>query len=202
MPTITSPLPSSTLPPEPPARITIEQYHTMIDAGVFADDEPVELLEGWLFHKMAKKKPHSFATRALRKKLEQLLPSEWDVDTQEPVTTADSEPESDVSVVRTVVRENKKRHPNSKDVGLVVEVADTTLARDRGIKKRIYARARIPVYWIVNLVDEQIEVFTDPTGPTKRPDYRQSEIYKPGDSVAVILEGKEMGRIDVSAILP
>lgn len=202
MSTVASPLPSSSLPPEPPARFTVQQYHAMIEAGIIGEDERVELLEGWLFPKMAKKKPHSYATRALRKKLEDLLPSEWDVDTQEPVTTVDSEPEPDVSVVRTVVRENKKRHPSPKDVGLVIEVADTTLARDRGIKKRIYARARIPVYWIVNLVDEQIEVFTDPTGPTKRPDYRQPEIYKPGDSVAVILEGKEMGRIEESAILP
>jgi Uma2 family endonuclease len=198
---ITTPL-SAPSPPEPPVRITVGQYHTMIDAGVFAEDEAVELLEGWLFHKMAKKSTHSVSTRATRKKLEELVPPGWDVDSQEPITTLDSEPEPDVSVFRAEVRETKKRHPLPKEVGLVVEVSEGTLARDRGIKKRIYARARIPVYWIVNLVDQQIEVYTDPTGSAKRPTYRNDRIYKPGDSIPLFLDGKEIAKIDVNDILP
>jgi len=198
---ISAPLPAA-LPPEPPARITVGQYHAMIEAGVFAEDERVELLEGWLFHKMAKKATHSVATRAMRKRLEKLLPPGWDVDSQEPITTFDSEPEPDVSVVRAGVRDNKKRHPKPKEVGLVVEVSEGTLARDRGMKMRIYARARVPVYWIVNLVDNQIEIYTDPTGPAKRPNYRHSQIYKPGTSVPVVLDGKEIATIEVNDILP
>jgi Uma2 family endonuclease len=174
----------------------------MIEAGVFAEDEQVELLEGWLFHKMAKKATHSVSTRALRKKLEKLVPSEWEVDSQEPITTLDSEPEPDVSVVLAGVREIRKRHPKPKEVGLVVEVSEGTLARDRGMKKHIYARARIPNYWIVNLVDGQIEVYTDPTGPAKRPGYRHDQIYLPGDSVPLILDGKAIAKIDVNDILP
>jgi Uma2 family endonuclease len=96
---ISAPL-SASLPPEPPARITVGQYHAMIAAGVFAEDEQVELLEGWLFHKMAKKATHSYSIRATRKILEKLLAPGWDVDSQEPITTIDSEPEPDVSVVR------------------------------------------------------------------------------------------------------
>jgi hypothetical protein len=84
----------------------------------------------------------------------------------------------------------------------VVEVSEGTLARDRGIKKRIYARARISVYWIVNLVDHQIEVYTDPTGPAKRPTYRGEQVYKPGDSIPLVLDGKEIATIDVNDILP
>jgi Uma2 family endonuclease len=198
---ISAPLPAA-LPPEPPARFTVGQYHAMIEAGVFADDEQVELLEGWLFHKMAKKAAHSFSTRATRKILKKLLPPGWDVDSQEPITTPDSEPEPDVSVVRAGARDNKKRHPKPKEVGLVVEVAEGTLVRDRGIKKRIYARARIPVYWIVNLVDHQIEIYTEPTGPAKRPGYRGEQIYKPGDSIPLVLDGKEIAKIDVDEILP
>jgi Uma2 family endonuclease len=198
---ISAPLPAA-LPPEPPARITVGQYHAMIEAGVFAEDEQVELLEGWLFHKMAKKATHRYSTRTLRKKLEKLLPLGWDVDSQEPITTLDSEPEPDVSVVREGAFEDKKRHPKPKEVGLLVEVSEGTLARDRGMKKRIYARARIPVYWIVNLVDNQIEVYTDPTGPVKRPGYRGEQIYKPGDSIPLVLDGKEIAKIDVNDILP
>jgi Uma2 family endonuclease len=76
------------------------------------------------------------------------------------------------------------------------------LARDRGWKKRIYARAKIPVYWIVNLVDMQIEVHADPTGPAEVPDYRQRDVYIPGDSVPVILDGQEIGKVEVTALLP
>jgi Uma2 family endonuclease len=202
MSTVTSAPLAAALPPELPARITVGQYHAMIEAGVFAEDEGVELLEGWLFHKMAKKATHSFSTRAMRKTLEKLLPPSWDVDSQEPITTLESEPEPDVSVVRAGVRNNKKRHPKPKEVGLVVEVSEGTLARDRGMKKRIYARARIPVYWIINLVDHQIEVYTAPTGPAKRPDYRHTQIYQPDDSIPLVLEGKEIAKIDVNAILP
>jgi Uma2 family endonuclease len=198
---ISTPLPTA-LPPEPPARITVGQYHAMIDAGVFTQDEAVELLEGWLFRKMAKKATHSVSTRAMRKKLEKLLPPDWDVDSQEPITTLDSEPEPDVSVFHAGIRKNKKRNPKPKEIGLIVEVSQGTLARDRGIKQRLYARARIPVYWIVNLVDYQIEVYTDPTGPTKRPDYRHNQIYKPGDSIPIVLDGKAIATIDVSEILP
>jgi Uma2 family endonuclease len=202
MPTVRiAPVPAA-LPPEPPLRITVRQYHAMIDAGVFAEDEAVELLEGWLFHKMAKKATHSVATRALRKRLEKLLPPDWDVDSQEPITTLDSEPEPDVFVVRAGLLENKQRHPKPKEVGLVVEVSQGTLARDRGIKKRIYARARVPAYWIVNLVDNQIEVYTDPTGPAKQADYRHCQIYKLGQSVPLVLDGKEIARIEVDDILP
>jgi Uma2 family endonuclease len=189
-------------PAEPPARFTVAQYHAMIAAGVFAEDEEFELLEGWLFHKRAKKATHSIATRKVRKLFESLLLPEWDVDSQEPIMTSDSEPEPDVSVVRAGARDNKKRHPKPKEIGAIVEVSEGTLVRDRGTKKRLYARARIPIYWIVNLADQQIEIYTNPTGPAKRPDFRTTEIYKPGDSVPLVLDGKEIAKIDVDDILP
>src|SRR5438034_1816570 len=62
MSTITTTLPPGP-PPGPIARFTVEQYHAMIEAGIFANDEAVELLEGWLVQKMAKKRPHSRGTR-------------------------------------------------------------------------------------------------------------------------------------------
>jgi hypothetical protein len=121
-----------TLPSELPARFTVGQYHAMIDAGVFAEDEGFELLEGWLFHKIAKKAIHSVTTRKLRRKLESLLAPEWDVESQEPITTLDSEPKPDVSVVRAGARDNKKRHPKPKEVAAIAEVSEGTLTRDRG----------------------------------------------------------------------
>lgn len=189
-------------PPEPIARITVEQYHAMINADILTEDHPVELLEGVLVEKTAKKSPHRVATGLTRKALDRILPPGWYVDSQEPITTSDSEPEPDVYAARGDTRDYRDRHPGPGDVALLVEVADSSLARDRGPKKRIYARARIPVYWIVNLIDRQIEVHTDPTGPAELPDYRQRQIFKPGESVPVVLDAKEVGTIEVNAILP
>lgn len=202
MSTIISISSSPVLPPEPPARFTVEQYHAMIDAGVFADDDRVELLEGWLFPKIAKKAAHRYATRFLRKTFEKVLPPGWDVDSQEPVSTGDSEPEPDVSVVKEGAFDNKKRHPKVREIALLVEVSEGTLARDRGMKKRVYARANVPIYWIVNLSDKQVEVYSDPSGPVKRPDYGAMKIYKPGETIPLILDGDEIARIEVDDILP
>jgi Uma2 family endonuclease len=189
-------------PPEPIKRISVEQYHAIIRAGVFDDDDPIELLEGWLVEKMPKKPPHSVATGLLSDALAPLLPAGWHLITQEPITTRDSEPEPDIGVVRGKRREYVDRHPQPKDVGLVVEVADATLARDRGVKKTIYARAGIPIYWIVNLVDRCVEIYSDPTGQAKKPDYRQRQIFGLRDSVPLVLDGEEIGRQKVKLLLP
>jgi Uma2 family endonuclease len=124
------------------------------------------------------------------------------VDSQEPVTTVDSEPEPDVAVIRGLREKYVDRHPGPEDIGLLVEVADTSLERDRGWKKRIYAAAEIPVYWIVNLVERHVEVFTGPSGPGDRPDFGACEIFLPGDRISVVLDGNEVGRIAVDDLLP
>ena len=124
------------------------------------------------------------------------------MDTQEPVTTMDSEPEPDVSVIRGVRGDYVDRHPGPEAVGLLVEVADTSLPPDRGWKKRIYAAARIPVYWIVKLPDRVVEVFTAPSGPAERPDYQTRHVCVTGEEVPVVLDGQEVGRIAVNDLLP
>jgi Uma2 family endonuclease len=193
---------SADVPTEPIYRLTVEQYHQMIRAGILAEDAPVELLEGWLVTKMTKNPPHSFATRQLRRALERVVPAGWFVDSQEPLTGETSEPEPDVTVIRGDPRDYLQRHPEPGETPLVGEVADTSLRRDRGFKKQVYARAGIPVYWIVNLVDRQIEVYTDPTGPADNPDYRGQGDYGPADTVPVVIEGREVGRIAAQDVLP
>ena len=85
---------------------------------------------------------------------------------------------------------------------LVVEVADASLYRDRTTKKQVYARAGIPVYWIVNLPERRIEVYTDPSGPGEGPEYRQHEDYGAWSEVPLMIEGREAGRIAMAAFLP
>jgi Uma2 family endonuclease len=183
-------------------RFSVDQYHAMIRAGILTEDDPVELLEGWLVTKMPKNPHHRVATRLIRQALESILPPGWYVDTQEPLTTIDSEPEPDVMVVRGEPRHYLDRHPGPQDVALVVEVADSTLQRDRSLKKRLYAAAEIPVYWIVNLLESQIEVYTNPSGPGEQPDYHQQQNYGPADVVPMVIEGRELGCLAVQDLLP
>jgi Uma2 family endonuclease len=96
----------------------------------------------------------------------------------------------------------RDRLPEPRDVALVVEVADTSLGRDQQEKKRTYARAAIPIYWIINLSGQRIEVYSDPTGPDTLPDYRQRRDYGPDDAVPVVIEGREIGRLAARDLLP
>jgi Uma2 family endonuclease len=190
------------VPSDPIWRFSVDQYHEMIRAGILGEDEPVELLDGWLVPKMTKNPPHAVATRLARKALERIIPENWYVDSQEAITLATSEPEPDAAVVRGDPRAYVDHHPGPKDVALVVEVADAGLERDRTLKKRLYAEAGIAVYWIVNLIDRVLEAYTDPCGPTDQPDYHQHRTFSPSEEVPLVVEGREVGRIAVSAVLP
>jgi Uma2 family endonuclease len=190
------------VPSDPIWRLSVDQYHEMIRTGILTADDPVELLEGWLVTKMPKNPPHRVATRLIRKALEGVVPAGWYVDAQEPITTADSEPEPDAMVVRGDTRQYLDRHPGPRDLALVVEVADATLQRDRTSKKRLYAAAAIAVYWIVNLPERHFEVYTDPSGPAIQPDYRHRQDYGPEDAVPLVIDGREVGRLAVRELLP
>ena len=183
-------------------RFSVDQYHAIIRAGILTEDDPVELLEGWLVTKMPKNPRHSVVTQQTREALVRVLPFGWYVDTQEPLTTADSEPEPDVMVVRGETRRYLDRHPGPQDVPLVIEVADSSLQRDRTLKKRLYAAAGILVYWIVNLIDNQIEVHTDPSGPGDQPDYRHQQNYGLTDAIPVVIEGRAVGHLVAQDLLP
>lgn len=196
------PVEAGAIPDVPIYRLSVEQYHAMARAGILTEDDPVELLEGWLVQKMTKHRPHVIATGLVRRELERLLPSGWYVAIQDPITTAESEPEPDVAVVRGEERDYPDRHPGPQDVPLVVEIADSSLEQDRGAKKRLYARAGIAVYWIVNLVERQIEIYTEPTGPAANPDYRQRRDYGLADSIPVVLDGAEIFSLAVRDLLP
>lgn len=183
-------------------RLSVEQYHEMIRAGILTEDDPIELLEGLLIEKMPKNPPHRIATHLTAAALRAAIPDGWYVDSQEPITLEDSEPEPDVCVIRGTTRDYTARNPFAQDVALVVEVADSTLFWDRENKRRIYARAGIPVYWIVNLVDRCLEVYTNPTGATAEPDYQQSQIFAVNSTVPLLIEGREVEQLAVRDLLP
>lgn len=183
-------------------KLTVEQYEHMAEVGVLQSDEPIELLEGYLVRKMTKYAPHTTATQLVRIAVERLLPAGWLYRTQDPIRLDDSEPEPDGAVVVGDVRTYSARHPLAAEVALVIEVADSTLVRDREWKRRIYARNGIPVYWVVNLIDRQLEVFTDPSGPGSSPDYGTTRVLSTGDRIDVVVGGTVVGAVAVTDMLP
>lgn len=182
--------------------LSVEQYHAMIDKGILGPDDPVELLDGCLVRKMPKNPEHCAVVEDLRELLTALIGSEWHVRSQDPIALPDSEPEPDVAVVAGARSRYRKMHPASTDIGLIAEAADSSLSRDREWKRRIYARARIPVYWLVNLAAREVTVFTEPNDSESDPDYAQAVTYRAGDSIPVMLRAVLVGEIDVSRLLP
>lgn len=182
-------------------RFTVEQYHRMIETGVLTTEQRVELLDGVVVDKMVHNPPHSSAVRRLIRILGKLLPADWITSPQLPVTLKSSEPEPDLAVV--VGREERydERHPQPREVGLIIEVADDSLPRDRNVKGPIYAAARIPEYWIVNLLDQIIEVYSQPKSG-RLPAYKNIVSFLAPQSVPLILSGKTIANIPVKEILP
>lgn len=192
---------ASGLPPWPVRRFTVDEYHRMIQEGILTEDDRVELLEGWIVPKMARNPPHDVSVALVNDALRRHIPGDWHVRPQCAATTVDSEPEPDAAVVRGRIRDYLPSHPGGGDAGLFVEVSDSSLPRDRR-KKRIYARARVPVYWIVNLIDDQVEVYSDPAGEGDEADYRSEQVFRRGEAIPLVLDGQEVSQVPVDEILP
>jgi Uma2 family endonuclease len=202
MSVIVAPAVGQDVPPVPVRRFTVDEYHKLIDVGFFAYDERFELLEGWIVPKMTRYPPHDQTLDNIHDMVWPLLPDGWRLRIQEAIVTPDSEPEPDGAVVRNSPRRYATRHPGPEDFGVLIEASDSTLQQDRTLKGRLYARANIPIYWIINLVDRQVEVYTDPTGPVADARYRQRRDYGPDEMVPLVLDGQEVGRIAVRDLLP
>ena len=195
------------LSPERPAgerplyRLSVRQYETMIAAGILGDEDPVELIEGLLVRKMPQLPPHATTLDCAQEALRSLLPGGYRLREQKPIALPGSRPEPDLAVVRGSAGRYAESHPGPKDIAFVAEVADTTLAYDRAEKARIYARGRIPVYWIINVIHGRVEVYSGPKGG-RAPAYRRKQEYGPDDAVPVVIKGREVGRVAVRDLFP
>jgi Uma2 family endonuclease len=181
-------------------RFSVEQYQRMSEAGVLTARDRVELLEGWIVEKMTQNPPHAAALDCAQEVLRPLLPPGWYLREQKPIVTPDSQPEPDLAVVRGPTSRYRQNHPRTADIGFVVDVADTSLEDDRTHKGRLYARARIAVYWIINLEAGQVEVYTQPRGG-KSPAYRQQRSYKLDESVPLLIAGQVVSQVPVRKLM-
>ena len=183
-------------------RWTRTEYDRLIDKGVFQPDERLELLAGHLVVREPQGDPHILAIERLNELLRVAFGPEWRVRIQLPIALDDeSEPEPDVSVAAGRPLETTEAKPSR--LALVVEVAELSLALDREHKGSLYARARVPEYWIVNLVDRDLEVYRDP-----RPDasasygwaYRSVQSLSAGEHVSPL--AVPTASISVADLLP
>ena len=177
-------------------RITVDEYHRMIAVGILKVGEPVELLDGLLVQKMPRNPPHDGTLSRLLKMLFRAIPDGWDARCQMAVTLTASEPEPDIAVVRQDPDEFMSRHPDVSDTAIAIEVSDSSLGTDLNFKLRRYSEENVPVYWVVNIPDRQVEVFSQPAPAG----YQSRLIYPVGAQVPVVLDGQTVAVIDVTEL--
>jgi Uma2 family endonuclease len=145
--------------------ITIDDYHRMIETGIIHEGEHIELISGQIFNMAAKGTRHTVANNELMSELFLLLGRKAKIRCQDPITLPNnSEPEPDIVIARLRSDNYVNSHPVPADLILVIEVADSTLSFDRNIKAPLYAAAGISEYWIVNLVENRLEIYSQPEG--------------------------------------
>jgi Uma2 family endonuclease len=183
-------------------RMSVETYHELVEAGTFGPEEDVELIHGYVVRKMPKNPLHAKANQWLLIYFSKLVGVEqgWYFAVQDPITLIDSEPEPDLTVIKGTP-DDFEGHPGPEDVGLVIEVSDSSLEYDEGVKMSLYASNGIAGYWIVNIAARQIQVYSEPFMTGERAGYRRQTTYVAGDDVPVVLEEQEYGRIPVADIL-
>jgi Uma2 family endonuclease len=142
-------------------RWTRQEYERMSEAGVLTENDRVELIGGEILTVTPQKSPHATAMVLTLEALRRVLPANLHLRSQLPLALGDdSEPEPDVAVVHGSMRDYRDEHPHS--ALLIVEVSDSTLAFDRHVKASLYARAGVPEYWVVNLVESVVEIYREP----------------------------------------
>ncbi|XZE18142.1 Uma2 family endonuclease [Pirellulaceae bacterium SH449] len=172
--------------PLPIHKFTVEQYHRLGEMGVLTPEDKVELLEGWIVEKMNQKPIHGFIVAMLNELIQCQLPKSFKLRCQLPITTERSEPEPDIAIIQGVHEAFRTRHPSGIECRLIIEVADTSLEKDRA-KACIYREAGVQEYWIVNVADSCVEryKFSDPES-------QSPEIISSNSSLTITLDDRRL----------
>ena len=188
-----------------PYDLTVDLYSRMVESGLIPQDRRVFLSDGRLFEKMAKTKAHGFVGAAIVKAVDRRLPDGWSLWPESTIVLdAINAPLPDFALVRGASPldfANPARYPGPGDVGLLIEVAVTSLRDDLTTALEQYARALIPVYWVVDVLGRRILVHTEPRVVDGRGEYAHVEIYQAGMSLPLVLDGQEVARIPFDELL-
>jgi Uma2 family endonuclease len=189
-------------------RITVDEFRRMAAAGALGHEpRRYELIKGVIVERMSEGADHVQSCMLLEDLLHRIVPLGYVPTMGHPVTDEedDSAPIPDAMVLRGRIRDYAGRDLTPADAALVIEVSNTSLPRDRGWKKDLYAEMGVPVYWVLNLVDRCLEVYRDPLRPrgARVATYATEEPPKSARSQArLVLDGREVARFRVSEILP
>jgi Uma2 family endonuclease len=186
--------------------LSVEQYHSMREAGILEEDAPVELIDGLLVYKdrggaVPVSPLHSFVTQRIARLAPALEERGCHVRVENPITLPPShEPEPDGAVVQGSPADYLDHHPRAGEVSCVIEVADSSLRNDRTIKQSIYAAAGIAQFLIVNLIEGRIEVYEEPN--TAERCYGLVRILHRGDRISLRIPGDRDLSVPVADWLP
>jgi Uma2 family endonuclease len=179
-------------------QFSVAEYHKMIETGILRSGDGVELLEGWIVNKMTQNPPHRSSVSRVVRRIGRVLPDTWTMQVQGPITLSDSEPEPDLAIARGVEETYDARHPKPSEIGVLIEVGDSSVLLDRRYKGGLYAQARIPEFWLINLVRRLLEVYTKP----RNGKYQKKVEYTETQKVPLILDGVKIAEIPVSELIP
>ncbi len=190
--------------------LSTEQYHKMISNGILREGDSIELIDGILVRKdradqggdpMSHGPRHAFTLKRLQRLFRKVEEAGFHLHSQLPVTLDDiREPEPDLAVLRGREEDYERPHPSSADIAAIMEVSDSSLDVDRTTKQRLYASAAIPIYWIVNLVENQVEVYEDPQPGSGKYSHRTD--FRPGQSVTLALGPNSGIDVAVAELMP
>jgi Uma2 family endonuclease len=142
---------------------TIDEYHKLAETGIIKPTDRVELIEGDIITMSPIKSKHAGIVDAIAEFLIHTLYRKATIKIQNPMSIGNnSEPEPDIIIAKHKQDHYRSAHPTPEEVYLLIEVADSSLAYDQSIKAPLYAKAGIPEYWIINIIDEQIEIYREP----------------------------------------
>jgi Uma2 family endonuclease len=145
-----------------PVRITLEQYHRMVEAGIWEGCR-VELLNGVVVEMSPEGMPHASRSTTTGEYLREVLGSQVQIREGHPITLPNgSEPEPDIAIVQRMPDHYLSHHPYPENIFWIIEYANTSLDKDLGVKADIYASENIPEYWVINLQQNILIVFRDP----------------------------------------
>lgn len=160
---------------------TVEDYHNMAAAKILTDDERTELIEGEIIPMTPIGSRHVSCLNRLTRMLTQKIQDRAIVSIQNPVRLNQyNEPEPDVALLENRTDFYEYALPTAADALLLIEVSDSTLDYDRRVKLPLYAQASVPEVWIVNLIDERIEVYRSPVGQ----DYQGQLQFRRGEQLS------------------
>ncbi len=161
-------------------RFRVDEFRKMVEVGILPEEHGWEIIDGYVIDKMSIGSKHTSTVKRLNRKFNKMFGDDLVISIQDPIHLDDfNEPEPDLALLKPRPDFYSESHPLPTDVLLLIEVSDSTLEYDREIKKMLYAEAEIAEFWLVNLKDNTIEIYSSP----KNGKYRLARIVESGEMI-------------------